>query len=108
MSLISVMAFLPEGLFIDNVAKHMKIELAQVQYSIIQYSTIHTTVQECDYIREAKCGDTMGRILAQYPEYQVPAVHHELCNTQVLTTQYITGTVSLHYQQCIFDFLYQG
>jgi len=75
MSLISVMAFLPEGLFIDNIAKHMKIELAQ----------------ECDYIREAKCGDTMGRILAQYPEYHVPAVHQELCSTQVLTTQYITG-----------------
>ena len=30
MSLISVMAFLPEGLFIDNIAKHMKTELAQV------------------------------------------------------------------------------
>ena len=30
MSLISVMAFLPDGLFIDNIAKHMSIELAQV------------------------------------------------------------------------------
>eukprot|EP00092_Neocalanus_flemingeri_P024897 GFUD01027001.1.p1 GENE.GFUD01027001.1~~GFUD01027001.1.p1 ORF type:complete len:376 (-),score=74.43 GFUD01027001.1:111-1238(-) len=75
MSLISVMAILPEGLFIDNIAKHMKIELGQ----------------ECDYLREAKCGDTMGRILSQYKEYDVPAVHHELCSTQVLTTQYITG-----------------
>jgi len=75
MSLISVMAFLPEGLFIDNIAKHMKTELAQ----------------ECDYTREAGCGDTMGRILAQYPEYHVPAVHQELCTNQVLTTRYITG-----------------
>ena len=41
MSLISVMAFLPEGLFIDNIAKHMKIELAQVQYRIIQYAVLY-------------------------------------------------------------------
>jgi len=75
MSLISVMAFLPDGLFIDNIAKHMSIELAQ----------------ECDYVREAKCGDTMSRILSQYPEYHVPAVYQDLCTTQVLTTQYITG-----------------
>ena len=33
MSLITVMAILPEGLFIDNITKHMKIELGQVQYS---------------------------------------------------------------------------
>merc|ERR1719427_708476 len=75
MSLITVMAILPEGLFIDNITKHMKIELGQ----------------ECDYLREANCGDTMGRILAQYNEYYVPRVHQELCSTQVLTSEYITG-----------------
>jgi len=75
MSLISVMAFLPEGLFIDNIAKHMKIELAQ----------------ECDYEREAKCGATMGKILSQYSEYHVPTVYQNLCSSQVLTTKYITG-----------------
>jgi len=75
MSLISVMAILPEGLFIDNIAKHMKVELGQ----------------ECDYLREAECGETMGTLLAQYPEYYVPTVHKQLCSTQVLTTQYITG-----------------
>jgi len=75
MSLISVMAFLPEGLFIDNIAKHMKIELAQ----------------ECDYEREAKCGATMGKILSRYSEYHVPTVYPNLCSSQVLTTKYITG-----------------
>jgi len=75
MSLISVMAILPEGLFIDNIAKHMKVELGQ----------------ECDYLREAGCGEIMGSLLAQYTEYCVPTVHKQLCSTQVLTTQYITG-----------------
>jgi len=75
MSLITVMAILPEGLFIDNITKHMKIELGQ----------------ECDYLREANCGDIMGRILSQYNEYYVPRVHQELCSTQVLTSEYITG-----------------
>ena len=41
MSLISVMAFLPEGLFIDNIAKHMKIELAQV-HCTFHHQTFHS------------------------------------------------------------------
>ena len=66
LSLISVMALLPSGLFIENIAKHMKIELAQ----------------ECDYLREARCGARMKQILSQYPEYHVPAVLHGVTTDQ--------------------------
>merc|ERR1712227_670375 len=43
LTLVSVMAVLPEGLFLDKIAKHMKEELAE----------------ECDYQREARCGMRM-------------------------------------------------
>jgi len=75
LSLISVLAILPPGLFIENIAKHMKVELGQ----------------ECDYKREGDCGLRMKRILAQYPEYHVPAVYQELSTEQVLVTEYLTG-----------------
>jgi len=75
MSLMSVLAFLPKGLFIENIAKHMKLELAQ----------------ECDYKREAECGRRMKENLSIYPEYYIPTVYSELCTDQVLTTEYITG-----------------
>jgi len=82
MALLSVLAFLPQGLFIDNIAKHMKLELAQ----------------ECDYVREAGCGVDMKQLLSNYPEYYVPKVYSELCSGQVLTTEYITG---LTIDQCV-------
>ena len=74
-SLVSVMAVLPEGLFLNKIAEHMKQELAD----------------ECNYVREGKCGTRMKEVLAQYPEYSVPAVFPELSTGQVLTAEYITG-----------------
>ena len=74
-SLVSMLAILPKGLFLDNIARHMKTELAE----------------ECDYVREAECGVRMRRILSQYPEYYVPIVYPELSTGQVLTTELITG-----------------
>ena len=74
-SLVSMLAILPKGLFLDNIANHMKVELAE----------------ECDYVREARCGTKMRQILAQYPEYYVPVVHPELSSGQVLTSELITG-----------------
>ena len=67
LSLVSVMAVLPEGLFLDKIAKHMKEELAE----------------ECDYQREARCGMKMKSLLSEYPEYHVPAVFPELSTGQV-------------------------
>ena len=75
LSLVSLLAVLPEGLFLDKIAQHMKQELAE----------------ECDYLREARCGTRMKSVLSQYPEYHVPTVFPELSTGQVLTTEYITG-----------------
>jgi len=75
MTLLSVVAILPKGLFIENIALHMKLELAQ----------------ECDYVREAECGGRMKDNLSVYREYYVPTVYPDLCANQVLTTEYISG-----------------
>lgn len=75
LTLMKVLAFLPEGLFVDKIASHMAVELAQ----------------ECDYKREALCGQRMKELLAPLQVYHVPAVYPELSATQVLTTEYIQG-----------------
>ena len=75
LALLSMAAVLPKGLFLENIAKHMKVELAE----------------ECDYLREAECGRRMREILAVYPEYYVPAVHPALSSGQVLTSELISG-----------------
>ena len=68
LSLISVLAILPPGLFGENIAKHMKVELE--------------LGQECNYKKEGDCGLRMKRILAQYPKYHVTAIYQELCTEQ--------------------------
>jgi len=75
LTLMKVLAFLPEGLFVDKIASHMAVELAQ----------------ECDYKREALCGQRMKELLAPLQVYHVPTVYPELSATQVLTTEYIRG-----------------
>jgi len=75
LTLMKVLAFLPEGLFVDKIASHMAVELAQ----------------ECDYKREALCGQRMKELLAPLPVYNVPTVYPELSAMQVLTTEYIQG-----------------
>merc|ERR1719334_407648 len=82
LSSVSVLAMLPEGLFIDKIAQHMKVELAQ----------------ECDYKREAACGVKMRHLLAKYPEFKVPKVYHEQSGGQVLTTEFLHG---LTIDECI-------
>ena len=75
LSLVSMMAMLPKGLFLDKITAHMKVELAE----------------ECDYVREAECGRRMREVLAGYPEYYVPVVFPDLSSGQVLTSELITG-----------------
>ena len=70
LAFISGLVFLPLGLFIKNVAKHMAVELGQ----------------ECDYVREAECSERMRAELATYTEYRVPVVISDLSSKQVLTT----------------------
>ena len=52
MGLLKVAKILPEGLFIDSVVQHLKVEMAQ----------------ECDYQREADCCRKMKSILEPYPQ----------------------------------------
>ena len=75
MGLLKVFNILPEGLFIDNVIKHMTAELQE----------------ECDYLREAECCMKMKNILEPYPSYYIPSVVSELSTSQVLTCEYIEG-----------------
>ena len=75
MTLMKVLAFLPEGLFVDKIASHMAVELAQ----------------ECDYKREAMCGQRMKELLAPDQVFHVPTVYHDLTSENVLTTEYIRG-----------------
>ena len=75
MTLMKVLAFLPEGLFVDKIASHMAVELAQ----------------ECDYKREAMCGERMKELLAPDQVFHVPTVYHDLTSENVLTTEYIRG-----------------
>jgi len=75
MGLLRVINILPEGMYIDNVIKHMTVELQQ----------------ECDYEREAHCCDKMKTILEPYPQYYVPSVISELSTKQVMTCEYIEG-----------------
>ena len=75
MGLLKVINILPEGLFMDNIIKHMTIELKQ----------------ECDYEREAHCCTKMKMILESYPKYYVPAVVPKLSTKEVITCEYIEG-----------------
>jgi len=74
-SLVSVLAILPKGLFLDNIAKHMRQELRE----------------ECDYAREANCGQKMKQILSGYSEYYVPTVYPDNSSDQVLVAELISG-----------------
>ena len=75
LGVLNIINILPDGLFIDNVIKHMTIELKQ----------------ECDYEREAYCCTKMKSILELYPQYIVPSVIPNLSTKQVLTCEYIEG-----------------
>lgn len=75
LGMLNVYNLLPEGLFIDKVVKHMKVELRQ----------------ECDYLREAACSERMRSLLARYPEYYVPEVVPELTTGTVFTNELIDG-----------------
>ena len=75
LGVLKIANILPERLFIDEIVKHMKIELAQ----------------ECDYVREAECVRVMRRLLMPYPKYYVPVVIDDLSGRQVFTSELIHG-----------------
>ncbi|TRY67370.1 hypothetical protein TCAL_12094 [Tigriopus californicus] len=75
LGVLNMAKILPEGLFLDSVIDHMKVELAQ----------------ECDYKREAECATKMKSLLRSSPQYLVPEVINELSTQQVLTSEMIEG-----------------
>jgi aarF domain-containing kinase len=75
LGILKVINILPDGLFMDNIIKHMTIELQQ----------------ECDYEREAYWCTKMKSMLEPYPQYNVPNVILNLSTKQILTCEYIDG-----------------
>ncbi|XP_050538352.1 atypical kinase COQ8B, mitochondrial isoform X2 [Daktulosphaira vitifoliae] len=65
----------PEGMFIDNIVKVAKKELAN----------------EVDYIREAECTKKFRQLLEPYPDYYVPKVIDQFCTKRIFTSELIDG-----------------
>ncbi|KAK3092647.1 hypothetical protein FSP39_005361 [Pinctada imbricata] len=75
MTSLKIWNFLPKGLYIDDVIKIAKLELAW----------------EVDYLREAKCCKIFRDLLKDDPVFYVPEVIDDLSSEQVLTTEFIEG-----------------
>lgn len=73
--MLKVWDVFPPGIFIDNVVKVAKRELAW----------------EVDYNREAEYTINFGDMIAQYPDFKVPQVYTDLSTNQVLTTELVPG-----------------
>lgn len=74
-SMLKVWDVFPPGIFIDNVVKVAKRELAW----------------EVDYDREAEYTTNFGEMIAQYPDFKVPKVFSELSTNRILTTELVPG-----------------
>lgn len=74
-SMLKVWDVFPKGIFIDNIVKVAKRELAW----------------EVDYVREAEYTEKCGEMIEKYPEYRVPKVMKELTTKSVLTTELMPG-----------------
>lgn len=75
MSVMKMWKFLPDGLYMENIAAVAKWELAR----------------EVDYGLEAQNGVRFRKIMQPFPEFYVPEVIDELSTTQVLTTELVDG-----------------
>ena len=75
MTLLNVANLLPKGLYVENVIKHIKVEL----------------FNECDYIREASCNKKFAELLKDDPAFLVPKVYENLTTKNVLVTEFADG-----------------
>ncbi|ESO90083.1 hypothetical protein LOTGIDRAFT_218121 [Lottia gigantea] len=82
MAVLNVWKILPEAMYVDNVMKVAKRELAW----------------EVDYIRESECGKKFKEYLKDDPMLYVPDVIDELSTKQILTTEFIHG---IPLDQCV-------
>ncbi|KAG4076354.1 hypothetical protein HA402_005797 [Bradysia odoriphaga] len=73
--MLKVWDIFPAGIFIDNVVKVAKRELAW----------------EVDYVREAEYTEKFGEMIAQHKEYRVPKVIKDLSTKSVITTELVPG-----------------
>ncbi|XP_055694834.1 atypical kinase COQ8B, mitochondrial [Lutzomyia longipalpis] len=73
--LLKVWDVFPPGIFIDNIVKVAKRELAW----------------EVDYLREAEYTEKYAEMVAHFPEYRVPRVIRDLTTKSILTTELVPG-----------------
>lgn len=74
--LLTASRLLPKGLYLDKTIANARTELAW----------------ECDYIREAECGQRFRRLLAEEESvFRVPKIYPEASGKQVLTMEYMEG-----------------
>jgi aarF domain-containing kinase len=74
--LLTASRLLPKGLYLDKTIANARTELAW----------------ECDYIREAECGQRFRNLLAEEEAvFLVPKIYPEASGKQVLTMEYMEG-----------------
>ncbi|GKZ72101.1 hypothetical protein AnigIFM50267_008154 [Aspergillus niger] len=73
--LLTASRLLPRGLYLDKTIANARTELAW----------------ECDYHREATCGEHFRSLLADDPVFHIPAIIPEASNKQVLTMERLNG-----------------
>lgn len=75
MMLLNATNLLPKGLYVENVIKHVKVEL----------------FNECDYIYEANCSKKFEEFVKNDPAFIVPHAYQNLTTKHVLVTDFVEG-----------------
>lgn len=73
--MLKVWNVFPPGMFIDNIVKVAKRELAW----------------EVDYDREAEFTTNFGELIKNYKQFKVPKVMSEVSTARVITTEFVPG-----------------
>lgn len=74
-SMLKVWNVFPPGMFIDNIVKVAKRELAW----------------EVDYNREAEFTTNFAEMIKNYPQFKVPRVINDATTARVITTEFVPG-----------------
>lgn len=74
-SMLKVWNVFPPGMFIDNIVKVAKRELAW----------------EVDYNREAEFTTNFAEMIKNYPQFKVPKVINDVTTARVITTEFVPG-----------------
>jgi aarF domain-containing kinase len=75
MSILGVAQLLPKGLYADNAIAVIKSEL----------------MDECDYVREAKCSIKFSELIRNDPVFIVPKVYTDLTTQNILVCELVDG-----------------